>query len=215
MSWFLKKKRQIVYLFFIISIIIICSLTIILDSMMYILCYIVCIILAIIVYQINRITRNILWKQSSYFMPNSDIRNVDYLVIGDMYKLPKDLSALKTIQIAVPEIGLDSCFEILKHTHSILVDNGKIIIAVKRKNINKKGYTLFDAYFFHYTTIKLKKLEVLRRKSLMPFIFSPLKSLKFILKCYHDDFYDCGMLSKEMTEFCNRRGYLIQFLCKD
>lgn len=214
MSWFLKKKRQIVCLFLIISIIIICSLTIILDSMVYILCYIVCIILAIIVYQTNRKTRNILWKQSSYFMPNSDIRNVDYLVIGDMYRLPKNLSELKTIQIAAPERGLESCFEILKHTHSILADNGKIIIAVKKKNINKKGYTLFDTYFFHYTTIKLKKLEVLRRKSLMPFIFSPLKSLKLILKRYSNNYYDCGILSKEMIEFCNRRGYLIRFLCK-
>lgn len=142
---------------------------------------------------------------SAPFGTFSNIRNVDYLIIGDFCNaedyVPKGSSF---VQVAAPGRGLNSSYQILRHTHSILKENGGNVVIVLGKS--KKEFTIFDMPFLHPITIKKYHLELLKMKSKLTFIFAPLDSVRFLL----------GSVSKyslvqsadaELASFCAERGY--------
>lgn len=180
-----------------------------------------CICFAILVVLITAIMINkkiiaLMKKQASVFDPYSNIRNVDCLVIGDMYKLPAELKEKNTIQLAAPERTLFGSFEILRHTHSILKEDesAEVVIAVKRKNLKKREYSVFDVFFFHYITLKTKNLYELKNKSNNLMKYAPLETLKMFLACYSSGYCLDYSLDTDIAEFCQERGYKVTFLCK-
>lgn len=82
---------------------------------------------------VNRMTVRKMNKQKEPFEPRSVIRNLDYIIIGDVSEsVRKDISGSGTgICIRSPECSFAAVYEILKHTFSILREQGgKAVIVV-------------------------------------------------------------------------------------
>lgn len=152
-------------------------------------------------------------KQVTPFDTYSEIRNVDYLIIGDMYKLPQNIKSADYVHIFAPNRTLYACFEILKHTHSILKKGGKVIFAIKKNNVDKKEYSLFDIPFFHYITIRLQNLEILKRKYSRPVINAFFESLLICANIFSKG-YKIEKAPEDVALFCNERGYGIEMRIK-
>ena len=97
------------------------------------------------------------------FMADSKIRNVDYLIIGelcaDFIQLPEGSTK---ICLTAPDRSLYSAYEILRHTFGILkARGGTVIIVVYEKNLSIKKYTIFDVPVFKLSpTSKIGRAHV-------------------------------------------------------
>ena len=110
----------------------------------------------------------------------SDIRNVDYLVIGEYCDVGKIIPGGKTcVRILAPRRSYEASYQILRHTHSILKEEGGTVIICAEKMERK--YSVFDIPFFHPITIKKLNLERLKTMSYAPLLFSPVNALRFLI----------------------------------
>ncbi len=172
-------------------------------------------VLVILVFAaLNEITVGKMNKQKIPFGTYSKIRNVDCLVIGDIN--PNSMHSLSEssniVSIFLPGCTLAGAFEVLRHTFSILKEcGGTVILAVRKKNIGKAGYSPFDISFFHRITINrlgIKNAKLMRR---FPVLFAPLKSMMFLGKIGKSrsmkDYFD-----KEVLDFCSKRGIEMRIL---
>ena len=144
-------------------------------------------------------------SQSKPFSAFSNIRNVKYLILGDMYK-PTELGSF--VQIASPERTLESCYEILRHTHSILDEkNGTVVIAIKRKNIHKNDFSVLDFPFFH--TITFKRLGIKKTKNGMSkfILLHPMRALHFLFGIKKANYVEENLDESKIKSFCQERGY--------
>ena len=119
-------------------------------------------------------------KQKAPFGTRSRIRNVDCLVIGDIsHKEAQSLVGDGTsVSINLPGCSLAGAYEVLRHTFSILKENGgSVVLAVKKKNLNKTSYSPFDVSFFHPVTINRLGLKNVKFMIRFPAVFAPIKSL--------------------------------------
>lgn len=181
--------------------------------------YLIALACTIIVYfgwLVNRKVRKISASESIVFTSTSNIRNIDRLVIGDMFSLPPELSDGIILQLAAPGRTLEACFEILRHTHSILRDDGtsEVIIAVKKRNIKKTRFSIFDIPFLHYITIERKKLNKLKTNAYYPLAYDPIGAILYLLKIDSRNYYETFDLSAEFTEFCKERGIIVRYFVK-
>ena len=168
-------------------------------------------------YIINRNIRKQIAKSNSAFNSMSPIRNIDRLIIGDMMKLPNELKVGSFLQIEAPNRSLLSSYEILRHTHSILKDDGEaeVILVVKRSNMSKGKYTIFDIPFFHYITIRQKKLEKLQRNMYYPLLYDPLNSLCYWLKIRTKGYTEVdNTIDDNISKFCTERNFKVRFWVK-
>ena len=154
-------------------------------------------------------------RQTWPFNPKSSIRNADMLIIGDMIT-PDSITEAgqKFVQIYSPGRSLQSCYEILRHTHSILDDqSGKscVVIAVRRENKCSEGFSVFDVPFFHRITIKKYRLEKLRRLAKFPLIMEPLKTMKLLLCKMSSNYKEEKCISGDIKRFCDERNYRLKF----
>lgn len=183
-------------------------------------CYItlvIVLVIGVLLYKINKKVRLIIEGEVEIFRYTGKIRNIDCLVIGDMYQLPDEwIRDKRIVQLAAPNRSLAASYEILRHTHSILRDDGKaeVIIAVKEKNIDKEKFNLFDIPFFHYISIELKKLNNLKRKENYPLLFEPINTIILLFNIKSKKFQKKENLSDEVTDFCLKRGYTVEYYCK-
>ncbi len=151
-------------------------------------------------------------KLVSVFGAQSNIRNIDYLVISDMCNVEDFIPAQSTyIQIAVPGRGENSAFEILKHTHSILKENGTVVIAVNKRN---KRFSIFDVPFLHRITIKKYRLERLCMMYKNPLFFAPIASLKILFGGGRSAYNIERNIDNKVGSFCHERGYELIYLEK-
>ncbi len=175
--------------------------------------YVVVYLLIILIVMLSYAVRNKMRAMSAPFGTFSSTRNVDYLVIGDFCKV-KDYvpQGASYVQIAAPGRGLNSSFQILKHTHSILKEEGgSVIIAVGK---GKKDFSVFDIPFLHPITIKKYHLERLRKMSKLTFIFSPIDSIRFLLGGGYSAYTPVQNVDAELAAFCEERGYSLVCLKK-
>ncbi len=152
-------------------------------------------------------------KQIDYFSNNSLVRNVDYLIISDMFDPNVTVSDGKSfVQIYAPKKSIKGCYEILRHTHSILRDdgNGCVVIAL-RKKYYKGQYSLFDTFFFHPVTISKMGLESLRKKANNPFRYAPISSLIMAFGKLSNHYRLIQNQSDDIVQFCNERHYQIKW----
>lgn len=172
-------------------------------------------LISVIIVAVPLIEKRVIRKlkdSASVFTPQSEIRNVNRLVIGDQLKMDQ-LAGDETIYICAPQRTLTSSFMILKHTHSILRDDGmgEVCIVVRRKNLRKAEYSVFDTAYFYYTTIKMYKLQALQEKARHPFLNQPIRSLQFLLNLRCTKAIETDVLDEEIKEFCEERGYKLRF----
>lgn len=167
-----------------------------------------------VAYLFNWIVIKKIYIQKEPLSVYSEIRNVDYLIIGEYCKtsllpITKEDSY---IEILSPARSYEASYQILRHTHSILKEGGTVIISVGKK---KKGYTVFDIPFFHEITIKELKLNRLKKMSHIPFLFSPLRSIKLIIgQEEHNMHLNTKGVPSELRAFCEERNYNLIFLNK-
>lgn len=129
---------------------------------------------------VNEMTRSKMKRESFPFSTQSSVRNVDFLVIGDYCNVREFIPEGSTVvRICAPGRGYCSSWQLLRHTHSILKENGGTVIMAIGKS--KKNFLLFDIPFLHTITIKKYHLEGLCKRSKMPFYFAPFDSLNFLL----------------------------------
>lgn len=170
----------------------------------------------------NEVILNRLQRQISCMGPRSRVRDVDYLVIGDQCRV-MDLvpHGRKYVQITAPGRSLRAAFEILRHTWSILKDGGHAVLAVCEtngsRNMTKSGeFSVFDVPFLHAITVKALGLERLRHRSMMPVVFAPLRSFRFLLGMHLSGWRRQECPLREVKEFCNERGIILEyFVCGD
>ena len=157
--------------------------------------------------------------QLNPFGTYSMVRNVDLLIIGDLFD-PSDIlkSGQSYVQIAAPGRTMEAAFELLRHTHSILNDEtgkSEIILAVCRKNLNKCNFSVWDVPFFHRITVERYRLQILRRMSKVPIIIDFYGTIRMLLgkksKGYIEEL--CGR--QDMEAFCRERGYNLRLFVKD
>ena len=168
--------------------------------------------IAVLMMWINLRAFRINRKQAAPFDAKSDVRNVDMLIIGDMIN-PDAAQAKRYVQICAPGRGLRACYEILRHTHSILDDeSGKscVVIAVKSESRKRDSFSVFDVAFFHTITIKKYALDWLCRMERYPILIEPMGSLRVMLGIKSRNYHEISCPMPELEAFCNERGYVLR-----
>lgn len=143
------------------------------------------------------------------------IRNVDYLIIGDIFDYNKIIDDSSSIfSILSPNRSLCASKEILRHTFSILKDGGTVIIVDKGKK--EKKYTCLDIVWFHDITIK--ELGLNKKSSRFPLFSEPINSIAFLLNLIdrRKVLIEMECLDKSIKEFCLKRGlFFLYYKLKD
>lgn len=175
-----------------------------------------CAALLILTALLNRAVIRKMNRQAAPFYVKSRIRNVSNLVIGDIFHGTGGISEMSedTVSIYLPGCTLAGAYEVLRHTFSILKENGgKAVIIVKDKNINRLKYSPFEMRFFHPITFKRLKLRNGKAAVRFPVLFAPFKSFDYICgrtkTGEHRKYYDC-----EMDRFCSERGMELKIVVR-
>lgn len=156
---------------------------------------------------LNQAVVNRILAQKAPFSTSSRIRNVDCLIIGAPceYKhiLPQDCNTF--VHISSMDMSIKSCFEILKHTSSILKENGGCVIFVPQIHENGK-FSLFDAFFFNDVTLVKHNMKSFKLKKFFPLLFAPIMSTKLLSKRKVNflNHIDCPDI--EIYRFCLERN---------
>lgn len=163
---------------------------------------------------LNELTIRKMKKQKEPFGTRSRTRNVDCLVIGDIGPGNAKTAAGEgtAVSIYLPGCTLAGAYEVLRHTFSILKEEGgNVVLAIKKKNLKINRYSLFDAYFFHPVTINRLGLKKQKFMSRFPVVFAPVKSLMFL--------FGAGTMKntekhcdEEIMGFCSERGIAVTVL---
>ena len=153
-------------------------------------------------------------RQRDLFGINSSIRNADYLIIGDYCDTKAYVpEGMTHIELFAPGRSYEAAFQILRHTHSILKEEGGTVIITIGKG--QKSYTVFDIVFFHEITIKKYGLQRLKKISHFPLIAEPINSLKFLVERDKKNTYiSTEDAPSELRSFCDERNYRLIFLKK-
>lgn len=177
---------------------------------------IIAILLLTVVYILNSYVVRIVQLQKTPFQINGNVRNVDYLIIGDMIDSDMVIPQGKSyVQIKAPNRSLYGAYEILKHTSSILdEDNGSVIIAVKNAKSPKK-FSIFDIPFFYNLTIKKYGIEKYAMLSVVPILVEPLSSIKLLLNICNKKLKEKSCPDINIVTFCDDRNiHLMFFECQ-
>lgn len=161
---------------------------------------------------IDERAKRILDEQTSYAYGKKQVRNVDYLIIGDM----ADIGDIceegdKTVCIMSPNRSLECSFWVLKRMFSLLdEESGKAIITVKEKNIKKQGVTLFEYSFLSPIYKNILKVHYLEKRRKHPFFYSPIRSFGLVCGTKHKS-VKTESLDNNIEEFCRMRGIDVEF----
>lgn len=204
MSWILKNKKLVFVILFVLEVMCLTALSIKFPRVK--LCTFIIFFVEVVVMYINSKVRNKMRQMHAPFTTKSNIRNVDYLVIGDCINAIECVPENKSyVQIAAPGRSEKSCYQILRHTHSILKENGGTVIFAFGNG--KEEFTLFDAPFLHYITIKKYHLEGLKMKSAFPIIFAPIRAINMVFGGGYSTYTQVDNTDAELMKFCADRNY--------
>ena len=163
---------------------------------------------------LNELVRWKIDRQKEPFGINSRIRNVDYLIIGDYCDVKDHVpDEASHIEFFAPGRSYQAAFQILRHTHSILKEEGGTVIMTIGKG--KKLYTVFDIAFFHEITIRKYGLQMLKKLSRFPLVAEPLNSLRFLVGGgTHSTYISSDNVPSDLRTFCDERNYRLILLKK-
>lgn len=202
------SKKRLIYIITIFAVIIVCIL-LLPKAVPFILVFL---LLALVFYYFNRCAVRMIESQKAPFQIYGNIRNVDYLIIGDMIDATSIVPPDKRyVQIKAPGRSLNAAFEILKHTSSILdEEKGNVIIAVKKTKANR-SFSIFDVPFLYNLTIKKYRVEKLVRLSHFPFFTKPFSTIILLLNSYTKNWNETRCLNNEITRFCYERNFRLKY----
>lgn len=172
------------------------------------------VLLLLILYLLNRSVIRKIELQRTAFQINGNIRNVDYLIIGDMINSCLVVPPGKSfVQINAPNRSLTAAFEILKHTSSILdEDCGNVVIAVAGKNVRtEKIFSVFDVPFLYNLTIQKYNLENIAKISRLTFLIKPLSSIKLLLNINVKKWEEVKCSNNDIIRFCDERNIHLKY----
>lgn len=172
----------------------------------------VVIFLFVVALMVDNRAKKLLDEQTSYVYGKKQVRNADCLIIGDMVDCANICRADDVaVCIMSPGKSLEASFWILKRMFSILdEEHGKVVIAVKDKNINKRGVSLFEYSFLSPVYRNILNVHYLERQRRHPFFFAPLKSTRLVCGFRHkSEKSDC--LDARIADFCQERGIVVEF----
>lgn len=172
----------------------------------------VVIFLFAVVMMVDSRARKVLDEQTSYAYGKKQVRNADCLIIGDIVDCANICGADDVVVcIMSPGKSLEASFWILKRMFSILdEEHGKVVIAVKDKNINKRGVSLFEYSFLSPIYRNILNVHYLEKQRRHPFFFAPLKSISLVCGFrYKSVKSDCPDV--RISDFCQERGISLEF----
>ena len=172
----------------------------------------VVIFLFVVALMVDNRAKKLLDEQTSYVYGKKQVRNADCLIIGDMVDCANICRADDVaVCIMSPGKSLEASFWILKRMFSILdEEHGKVVIAVKDKNINKRGVSLFEYSFLSPVYRNILNVHYLEKQRCHPFFFAPLKSTRLVCGFRHkSEKSDC--LDARIADFCQERGIVVEF----
>lgn len=140
------------------------------------------------------------------------IRNVDYLIIGENFDLSGLIDASSSkFQILSHGRVLCASKEILRHTFSILKEEGTVILLDKGSDIRK--FTCFDTMWFHDVTIKRLGLKWEKELNKFPLFLAPIKSICILLNIGNRRWLPREMKcpDESIVEFCSKRGLNLKY----
>lgn len=161
---------------------------------------------------INALAARSLKKQYETFNSTSKIRNIDCLFVGDMLKSSEYIEGgCSLAQLSAPGRGFLSDYEIIRHAHSILKDNGCIYIPYRIRHADS-GLSLFDYPIFHRVTFEKYKCSHKAKRAKYPFFFAPLKTILFLLGPRKASGTLKSRCFPEIDKFCEERGYTVVYI---
>lgn len=148
-------------------------------------------------------------KDIAPFDSRSRIRNVDYLVIGDLCRIQEIApEGMTYVKITSPGRSLTASYEILRHTFSILKEAGGTVAIIGKESTT--GYTVFDVPYFHQVTIERLELERLNKCRSLPILAAPIKSLGFLFGAGRS-IRETVCLDENVSAFCREREIELKF----
>lgn len=146
------------------------------------------------------------------------IRNVDYLIIGDMCSI-KDIvpSGATYFAICCPGRSMFASYEIMRHTFSIAKEEGYVVIACRRDRIDSREITVFDMPYLNQLSIKRMNLAKLKKKEKLVLFLKPVQTIKLLLSCFHGQYrYEKNpFVLPEIDEFCKIRNLKLDLVIID
>lgn len=162
---------------------------------------------------INRMVERKIKEFQKPFSPYSGIRNVQYLVIGDLCNprifIPEGASY---VAVLAPNRSLEAAFEVFRHTESILDEYvGTVVFACKIENASK-GLTIFDMPFMAEVTILSKRLQKLVHRSQFPLLYEPWQSIKLLSGMKKKNWHE-QEVPVFIKKFCEERQIKSRYYC--
>lgn len=210
MSRVLKHKRLLVISFFIALLEIILYI-VLKDTLFLVLILIIdfwLLLLAMINYKAYRTIRD----QLLVLGAKSKVRNVDYLIIGELCDTQPIMNSANNtfVQIKCPNVSEFAAANILERTHSILKENGTVIIVLKKKNIKNQRIDTFDTFFFHPITIKKYSIEKKYKLQKLVLFTNPIRSISLLFVRKNKTIIE-SKCESYILDFCNERGLNLNF----
>lgn len=152
-------------------------------------------------------------KQTSYVYGKNQVRNVDYLLIGDLFDETLICDKNSTIvSIQSYNRSLDGSFWILKRMFSLVDETrGKVIIVVKEKNVKSSDVTLFEYSFLSPVIRRLLNVFYLEKKRRHPFLYSPYKSFQLLYGKRSRNTYVASCPNSDIVAFCKERNLNFEY----
>lgn len=139
---------------------------------------------ALLILLLNFFTLQKIQASLAVFDASSKVRNLDYLIIGDLCAdkvfIPEGKRA---VRLAAPGRSLGASYEILRHTFGILKETGgTAVLAVCGEKMESCEYTVFDLPVFCLspTSVSRLHLEKMKRQAAYPFLVKPVSSLRLL-----------------------------------
>ena len=208
---FIRTKQGIVYVVSVVLIISGIVLKCILAHALFLLLSLLGVV-SIVMLVINRRVVKMIRTQYADFFSADGKRNIDCLVIGDMLDAKSFLAAdLNYIQIAAPKRGFLSDYEIIRHAHSILKDNGIIYIPFRKKYIDNK-LSVFDYPILHPITLEKYHCKRELRKISYPLLFNFRNAILLLIGKSRKHGNVRSGLDSRIDDFCRIRGYEVKYI---
>ena len=133
---------------------------------------------------LNFLTLQRMQDSLSVFDASSKVRNLDYLIIGDLCADKVSIpDGKRAVRLAAPGRSLGASYEILRHTFGILKETGgTAVLAIRREKMESCEYTVFDLPVFclSSTSVSRLHLEKMKRQAAYPFLVKPVSSLRLL-----------------------------------
>lgn len=159
------------------------------------------------------ITKKYILGQLQDLNSRSHVRNVDYIIIGEPVRIcDLNLNPDKTfIQVSIPGIYEGGVYQILRKIHSILKNEGEVIIALKEKHLNDFRIRPIETLYMLDLTIKQIGLKKTSKLAKFVLFIQPIDCFKLLMNVKVKGFKEINRPDSIITNFCEERDYSIKY----